>query len=169
VELNWTEVQFWTRVFAMKVFTLQVAELTCIKLTQLHDALLVTRVSVTKLIGCSWRTRVQSSSFYLLWTRLFGSERMTLNFQIAHQNLLMRMLFKQRGCSTSPYYHLILTLTLIPPSYCILYCNYHSEHWCILTIFFNRQYTCMSTVEHSNSRFESIRFVMRIYSNRFVL
>jgi len=28
-------------------------ELTCNKLTQLHDALLVTRVSVTKLIGCT--------------------------------------------------------------------------------------------------------------------
>ena len=27
-------------------------ELTCVKLTQLHDALLVTRVSVTKLIDC---------------------------------------------------------------------------------------------------------------------
>jgi len=27
-------------------------EMTCTKLTQLHDALLVTRVSVTKLIGC---------------------------------------------------------------------------------------------------------------------
>jgi len=27
-------------------------EVTCTKLTQLHDTLLVTRVSVTKLIGC---------------------------------------------------------------------------------------------------------------------
>jgi len=31
---------------------LNYTELTCIELTQLHDALLVTRVSVTKLIGC---------------------------------------------------------------------------------------------------------------------
>ena len=32
------------------------------ELTQLHDALLVTRVSVTKLIGCSSQTGVQFSS-----------------------------------------------------------------------------------------------------------
>ena len=49
-ELNWTEV-------------------ICNKLTQLHDALLVTRVSVTKLIGCCSRTGVQFSSVHLLRTR----------------------------------------------------------------------------------------------------
>ena len=39
------------RVKCQKRCSQQTAELTCIKLTQLHDALLVTRVSVTKLIG----------------------------------------------------------------------------------------------------------------------
>ena len=40
----------------MELFTaaeLNSTELTCIKLTQLDDALLVTRVGVTKVIGCS--------------------------------------------------------------------------------------------------------------------
>ena len=36
-------------------------ELTCTKLTQLHDALLVTRVGVTKLIGC--RAAVRELNF----------------------------------------------------------------------------------------------------------
>ena len=40
------------------------------KLTQLHDALLVTRVSVTKLIGYSSRTTVQLSSVGHLWNPL---------------------------------------------------------------------------------------------------
>ena len=53
---NWTE---WT-------------ELTCNKLTQLHDAVLVTRVSVTKLIGCSSRTGGEFSSVWRLWTRLYS-------------------------------------------------------------------------------------------------
>jgi len=39
-------------------------ELTCNKLTQLHDTLLVTRASVTKFIGCSSRTAVQFSSVH---------------------------------------------------------------------------------------------------------
>jgi len=44
------------------VLSLVHSTLTCAKLTQLHDALLVTRVSVTKLIGCSSRTGVRFSS-----------------------------------------------------------------------------------------------------------
>ena len=46
-------VSFWAH--SKTAFTadkLNRTELTCTKLTQLHDALLVTRVSVTKLIGC---------------------------------------------------------------------------------------------------------------------
>jgi len=51
---------------------------TCTELTQLHDALLVTRVSVTKLIGCRAAVRApqfanyssaQRSAVRLLWTR----------------------------------------------------------------------------------------------------
>jgi len=61
----------------------QQTELTCTKLTLLHDAWLVTRVSVTKLIGCSAqfvnsssRTAVQFSSVRLLWTRLYCPNNM---------------------------------------------------------------------------------------------
>ena len=55
IELKWTQVpdEFWTHVFQCECSRRpNWTELTCNKLTQLHDALLVTRVSVTKL--SSW-------------------------------------------------------------------------------------------------------------------
>ena len=63
-EQNRTKLQFWTRVFQWKCSHWKSANwtnLTCTKLTQLHDALLVTRVSVTKLIGC--RAAVRTLQF----------------------------------------------------------------------------------------------------------
>ena len=56
---------FYTAVFGSDYGGLQLknwTELTCNKLTQLHDALLVTRVTVTKLIGCSSRTAVSRTT-----------------------------------------------------------------------------------------------------------
>jgi len=59
VHSRWTELKFATWVlnacFPTELLTaveLNWTELTCTKLTQLHDELLVTRVSITKLIGC---------------------------------------------------------------------------------------------------------------------
>jgi len=72
-EQNRTKLQFWTRVFQWKCSHWKSAnwtDLTDTKLTQLHDALLVTRVSVTKLIGCSAHTTVLFSTVCLLWTGL---------------------------------------------------------------------------------------------------
>jgi len=57
-ELMWTA---RACLFALSRVHSRQTELNCTKLTQLYDAWLVTRVSVTKLIGCSARTAVQFS------------------------------------------------------------------------------------------------------------
>ena len=95
-EVNWTELQFWIRVFQRecshwksenwnelnwssrtRVLNMLTNRTVYSKLTQLHDALLVKRVSVTKLIGCRVVVRAlqfanssSASWLRLLWTRL---------------------------------------------------------------------------------------------------
>ena len=84
-------------------------KLTCTKMTLLHDALLVTRVSDTKLIGCRSAVRllqfancsVQFSSVRLLRTRLYACLVYGLNFcwKIAYAMIMITYAVYRR-CST---------------------------------------------------------------------
>jgi len=79
---NVTQFNVWSKyVTTSSVFTadeLNWTELTCTKLTQLHDSLLVTRVGVTQLIGCRAAVRAlqfaNGNSVQLSWVRFVCCE-----------------------------------------------------------------------------------------------
>ena len=86
----------WRQAATKAVFTApNWTELTCTKLTQLHNALLATRVDVTNLIGCRAPVpalQIRTHAFQWSWTELkYSSQTAVLELQPINCVTLMRV------------------------------------------------------------------------------